>query len=252
MIRFVGAGPGAVDLITVRGQRALAAADVVIYAGSLVNPELLQYAKAGCRAHNSASLTLEEVVGLMREAHAEGKDVVRLHTGDPSLYGAVREQMDILEGEEIPFEVIPGVSSFVAAAAALRAEFTLPGVSQTVILTRLEGRTAVPEKVDMAKLAAHQASMAVFLSSSLLDVLSARLLEGGCRRDAAAAIVYRVTWEDEKIVRTTVGGLSAAATEHGIDRTALVLTGDFLDGTRERSRLYHPSFSHRFREAGQP
>lgn len=247
MIQFVGAGPGAADLITVRGRNALAEADVVIYAGSLVNPELLDYCGPDCAVHNSAGMTLEEVIAVMREAVAQGKTVVRLHTGDPSIYGAIREQMDALEALGIPYTVAPGVSSFLGAAAALRAEFTLPGVSQTVILTRMEGRTPVPEKENIASLAAHQASMAIFLSASMLDKLAAKLLEGGYAPDTPTAVVYKATWADERVLRTTVADLPQLR-EQGISKTALVFVGGFLGDAYERSKLYDPEFSHEFRK----
>lgn len=249
MIYFVGAGPGAVDLITVRGRELLSRADVIIYAGSLVNPELLGYKKEGCAVHNSASMTLEQVIAVMEEAEARGADTVRLHTGDPAMYGAIREQMDLLDARGIAYEVTPGVSSFFGAAAALKAEFTLPGVSQTVILTRMEGRTPVPEKEEISKLAAHGASMVVFLSSGMLEELSRRLVAGGYGKDTAAAIVYKATWDDEKIVRTTVENLAKAAADNGISKTALIFVGGFLDSAYERSKLYDPTFTHEFRAA---
>ena len=238
-------------MITVRGAKALAAADVVIYAGSLVNEELLSYA-GNCReVHDSAAMTLEDIIRVMAEADARGKDVVRLQTGDPSLYGAIREQMEGLERLGIAYDVIPGVSSFSAAAAALGAEYTPPGVSQTLILTRLGGRTEVPENEAIEKLAAHGASMAVFLSAGMLDKLSRGLISGGLGADSPAAIVYKASWRDEKIVRTTVGGLARAGAENGISRTALILVGDFLGGTSDlarRSKLYDPTFSHGYRQ----
>ncbi len=248
MIHFVGAGPGAPDLITLRGKNLLERADVVIYAGSLVNPALLGYAKEGCDIYNSASMTLEEVINVMEAAERDGKETVRLHTGDPSVYGAIREQMDCLDERNIPYENVPGVSSFCGAAAALHAEYTLPGVSQTVILTRLEGRTPVPEKERMASLAAHGASMAVFLSAGMTNELSKELIEGGYPPQTPAAIVYKATWPDEKVIRTTVGGLAKAAKEAGIQKTALILVGGFLGDSYERSKLYDPQFSHEFRE----
>lgn len=248
MIHFVGAGPGAPDLITLRGKNLLERADVVIYAGSLVNPALLGYAKEGCDIYNSASMTLEEVINVMEAAERDGKETVRLHTGDPSVYGAIREQMDCLDERNIPYENVPGVSSFCGAAAALHAEYTLPGVSQTVILTRLEGRTPVPERERMASLAAHGASMAVFLSAGMTNELSKELIEGGYPPQTPAAIVYKATWPDEKVIRTTVGGLAGAAKEAGIQKTALILVGGFLGDSYERSKLYDPQFSHEFRE----
>ena len=248
MIYFIGAGPGASDLITVRGARLLSEADVIIYAGSLVNPELLEYAKDGSEVYNSASMTLEEVTSLMISAEHMEKKTVRLHTGDPSIYGAIREQMDCLDKEGISYEVVPGVSSFLGAAAALKAEFTLPGVSQTLILTRMEGRTEVPEKEAIHKLARHQASMAVFLSASMLEKLSEELMRGGYSGQTPAAIIYKATWADEKIIQTTVENLAKAAHEADIKKTALIFVGDFLNSDFERSKLYDPSFSHMYRE----
>lgn len=249
MIEFVGAGPGAPDLITVRGARLLREADVIVYAGSLVNDALLREAKPDCAIYNSAKMTLEEVMQVMIEAERACKRVVRLHTGDPCVYGAHREQMDALDRAGISYEVCPGVSSFCGAAAALKAEYTLPQVSQTVILTRMEGRTPVPEKEQIASLAAHGATMVVFLSSGMLEQLSARLIEGGYAPDTPAAIVYKATWEDEKVVRTTVAALAQAAQTHGISKTALITVGDFLGNTYERSKLYDPGFSTEFRKA---
>ena len=248
MIYFVGAGPGAPDLITVRGKKLLEEADVVVYAGSLVNPVLLDYTKQGCSCHDSASLTLEEVMVLLQKAADSGKTAVRLHTGDPSLFGAIREQMDLLDRAGIPYEVVPGVSSFSAAAAALCAEYTLPGVSQTLILTRAQGRTPVPEKEEISKLAAHRASMAIFLSAGLLGSLSQSLLAGGYPPDTPAAIVYKASWPEEKIVPTTVEKLAEAATKAKVVKTALILVGNFLGSDFERSRLYHPDFTHEYRE----
>lgn len=250
MISFVGAGPGAVDLITVRGQRLLAAADVIVYAGSLVNPDLLQDVKESCVLYNSAAMTLEEVTGVLIAAALEKKAVVRLHTGDPSIYGAIREQMDILDKHNLKYEVVPGVSSFCAAAAALKAEYTLPQISQTVIITRLEGRTPVPEKEDMALLAKHQATMVIFLSAGMVGDLAEKLKEG-YRQDTPAAIVYKASWQDERVVRTTVGGLKTAAQEAGITKTALILVGEFLGDEYARSLLYHPQFSHGFRKGDE-
>ena len=248
MIYFIGAGPGASDLITVRGARLLSEADVIIYTGSLVNPELLEYTKDGCEVYNSASMTLEEVVALMISAEHMEKKTVRLHTGDPSIYGAIREQMEHLDKEGISYEVVPGVSSFLGAAAALKAEFTLPGVSQTLILTRMEGRTEVPEKEAIHKLARHQASMAIFLSASMLEKLSEELMLGGYSAQTPAAIIYKATWADEKIIHTSVENLAKAAHEADVTKTALIFVGDFLGGDFERSKLYDPSFSHMYRE----
>lgn len=247
MVYFIGAGPGAADLITVRGAGILEKADVIIYAGSLVNPELLDYAGEGCKIYNSASMTLEEVIEVMKENRE--KKVVRLHTGDPCIYGAIREQMDFLDELEIEYEYVPGVSSFIGAAAALNAEYTLPDVSQTVILTRMAGRTPVPEKEEISKLAEHGATMIIFLTSTMLYELSRRLMEGGYAPDSPAAIVYKATWPEEKVVRTTVENIGKAAEENGIDKMALILVGGFLGDRYHRSKLYDPAFTHLFREA---
>ena len=249
MIYFIGAGPGAADLITVRGAELLKKADVIIYAGSLVNPALLDYAKESCKIYNSAKMTLEEVTSVMKEN--KEKEVVRLHTGDPCIYGAIREQMDILDREEMKYVSVPGVSSFIGAAAALNAEYTLPNVSQTVILTRMAGRTPVPEKEEISKLASHGATMVVFLTSTMLAELSERLIEGGYAPDSPAAIVYKATWPDEKVVRTTVKEIAKAAEENGINKMALIMVGGFLGSEYERSKLYDPSFTHFFREASK-
>ncbi|EGD48941.1 precorrin-4 C11-methyltransferase [Ruminiclostridium papyrosolvens DSM 2782] len=249
MVTFIGAGPGAVDLITVRGKTLLETADIVIYAGSLVNPGLLDYTKKTCEIFNSAEMTLEQVIAVMERGEREQKSTVRLHTGDPSIYGAIREQMDMLIERGIEYTVVPGVSSFCGAAAALKAEYTLPDVSQTLILTRMEGRTPVPEREEISKLASHKSSMALFLSSSLLEELSRRLVAGGYEANTPAAIVYKATWPDEKIVRTCVGELYTAAKENNINKTALILVGDFLGSEYSRSKLYDPTFSHEFREA---
>lgn len=248
MVYFVGAGPGAVDLITVRGAELLKKADVIIYAGSLVNPELLNYAKKECVIYNSASMTLEEVINVMEESYKNNKMVVRLHTGDMSIYGAVREQSDILKSKNIPFESVPGVSSFLGAAASLNAEYTLPAVSQTVILTRMAGRTPVPEKEDIKLLASHKASMVIFLSSSMLGQLSEELISGGYSKDTPCAIVYKATWKDEIKVVTTLESLEKAGKENNISKTALVLVGDFLGDIYDRSKLYDGTFSHEFRK----
>lgn len=249
MVHFIGAGPGAVDLITVRGAELLKQADVIIYAGSLVNPELLSYAKEGCQIHNSAHMTLEEVIEVFIKEEAQGKTLVRLHTGDPSIYGAIKEQMALLDQAGIAYKVVPGVSSFCGAAAALPAEYTLPNVSQTVILTRMEGRTPVPPEEDIEKLASHQASMVLFLTSSLIRELVGKLLRGGYKPETPAAIVYKATWPDEKVIRTTVGELEAAAKENNITKTALILVGDFISCEFDRSKLYDKGFTHMFREA---
>ena len=247
MVYFVGAGPGDVELITVKGMRILGMADCIIYAGSLINTELLNYTKSGCSLYNSAKMTLEEVMGVMLENERRGLCTVRLHTGDPSVYGAVREQIDILAENSVTYEVIPGVSSFAGAAATLGAEYTLPGISQTVILTRMEGRTPVPERERIQELAKIQASMAIFLSSGMLAELSAGLVEGGYPKDTPAAIVYKATWPDEKIIRTTVADLPEAGAANNISKTAIILVGNFLGNEYERSFLYNPGFTHGYR-----
>ena len=226
MIHFVGAGSGAPDLITIRGKKFLEEADVIIYAGSLVNPQLLDYAKEGCQIYNSAKMTLEEVLDVMREAEKAEKMTVRLHTGDPCLYGAIREQMDVLDEEGVSYDYCPGVSSFCGAASALNLEYTLPEVSQSVIITRMAGRTPVPEKESIESFAAHQATMVVFLSTGLLEELSKRLIEGGYSKDTPAAIVYKATWEDEKSFVCTVGTLAQTAKENQITKTALMIIGE--------------------------
>jgi precorrin-4 C11-methyltransferase len=248
MIYFVGAGTGAVDLITVRGKRLLQTADVVIYAGSLVNPELLRDTKDGCAVYNSAQMTLEEVVAVMRRAEQSGKTTVRLHTGDPSVYGAVREQMDVLDSFGISYESCPGVSACFGAAASLNLEYTLPGVSQSLIITRMEGRTPVPERESIESLAAHGASMAIYLSAGMLRELSERLQKGGYRPETPAAIVYKATWPEEKACVCTVGTLEETAKANQITKTALILVGDAVAHQNyQRSRLYAPDFETEFR-----
>ncbi len=250
MVHFVGAGPGAEDLITVRGKRLLEEADTVIYAGSLVREELLGYVKEDCAVYNSAYLTLEQVVEICEAAEKSGQEVVRLHTGDPSLYGAVREQMDRLDALGIPYDSCPGVSSMCGAAAALNLEYTLPDVSQTVILSRMAGRTAVPEREQIAALAAHRATMVLFLSAGMTEELAKELIRGGCREDTPAAIVYHATWPDERTCLCTVGTLAETAKINGITRTALIIVGDVVPHSRyRRSDLYHPAFSTMFRDA---
>ena len=251
MVNFVGAGPGAADLITVRGRNLVEKADVIIYAGSLVNPEILRCAKKDCEIYNSAKMTLEEVIEVMKRAESENKDTVRLHTGDPSIYGAIREQMDELDKAGIKYEICPGVSSMFGAAAALKAEYTLPAVSQTVIVTRMAGRTPVPKLEDIALLAQHKATMVIFLSAGMLKEISKRLMDGGLEEDTPAAIVYKATWDDEKTVITTVSRLAEAAEENNIRKTALITVGGFLSDKYDRSELYNPSFTHGFRQGTQ-
>lgn len=243
MVHFIGAGPGAPDLLTLRGASLLATADVVIYAGSLVNPELLSRCSDNCTVYNSATMTLDEVLTIILTAEAAGKTTARLHTGDPALYGALREQIDALTRHGVAWDVTPGVSSLFGAAAALGAEFTLPGVSQSLIVTRLAGRTAVPDAERLRELARHGASLAVFLSAGLLDGVQAELLAGGLDADTPAAIVYRASWPDERAVRCTVGTLAASGRAAEIDKTAIVFVGRFLDAPYEKSKLYDPTFT---------
>lgn len=249
MVNFVGAGCGAADLITLRGKALLEKADVIIYAGSLVNPQLLEYAKKECEIHNSAYMTLEQVIDVIKKAEDDGRMTVRLHTGDPCLYGAIREQMDCLDRLGIAYDICPGVSSFCGAAAALKAEYTLPDVSQTVIITRMAGRTAVPEKERIEALAAHGATMVIFLSTGMLAELSERLVNGGYNADSSAAIVYKASWNDQKVCRCTVGTLDETARANGITKTALICVGDFLGDDYSLSKLYDKSFETEFRKA---
>ncbi len=248
MVHFVGAGSGAADLITVRGARLLGEADVVIYAGSLVNPALLQYTREGCEIHNSAEMTLEQVLAVVKAAEAAGKTTVRLHTGDSSIYGAVREQFDQLEALGIAYDVCPGVSSFCGAAAALKAEYTLPDVSQTVIITRAAGRTPVPEKESIRSLAAHQATMVLFLSTTLAGKLQGDLLAGGYAPETPAAVVYKATWPEEKVYRCTVETLAQTVEDNGLTKTALIIVGGCLGTEYLRSKLYDPGFTTEFRK----
>lgn len=251
MVHFVGAGSGAVDLITVRGQRLLQQADVVIYAGSLVNPELLENCRPDCQIHNSAKMTLEEVIEVIRAAESAGKTTVRLHTGDSSIYGAVREQFDELEKLGIAYDVCPGVSAFCGAASSLKAEYTLPDVSQTVIITRAAGRTPVPERESIRSLAAHGATMVLFLSTSLTESLQRELLAGGYAGSTPVAIVYKATWPEERIFRCTVDTLHETVTQNGLTKTSLIIVGNCMGQEYERSLLYHPEFTTEFREASK-
>ena len=250
MIHFVGAGCGAADLITVRGKGLLEAADVIIYAGSLVNPALLDYRKESCRVYDSAKMTLEEVLAVMFEAEASGFDTVRLHTGDPCLYGAIREQMDELDKRGVAYDYCPGVSAFSGAAAALKMEYTLPDISQSVVITRMAGRTPVPERESVRSFAAHGATMVLFLSAGLLEKTQAELLLGGYREDTPAAIVYKASWPDEKTCLCTVGTLADCARENGISKIALIIVGEAVKQSGyARSKLYDPTFTTEFRVA---
>ena len=250
MVHIIGAGAGDPELITVKGHRLLSAADVVIYAGSLVNPELLKICKDGAEIFNSAEMTLDEVIHVIEIANAKGKDVVRLHTGDPSIYGAIQEQIDILNEKGIEFEIVPGVSSFLAAAASLKQEFTLPGITQTVILTRQSGITPVPENEVLKNIADTKATICIFLSVKLIDEVVKNLTAAGLELSTPVAVVHKASWADEKILRGTLETISAQVKESGITRTALIIVGQCLNSRRyEKSKLYSPKFSHMFRQA---
>ncbi len=250
MVDFVGAGSGAKDLITIRGAGLLSDADVIIYAGSLVNPELLEYAGENCEIYNSAYMTLDEVIDVIKDAEAKGKKTVRLHTGDASVYGAIREQMDILDELNIEYRVCPGVSAAFGAAASLNIEYTLPEISQSLIITRMEGRTGVPKEESIESFAAHKASMAIYLSTGMIGELSKRLIKGGYSKDTPAAIVYKATWPDERAFVCTVGELEETASKNNIRKTAIILVGDAIAHRNyDRSRLYADDFSTEFRKA---
>lgn len=247
MISFIGAGPGDPDLITVKGRKLIENADVIIYAGSLVNPEVLSCAKDSAKIYNSASMTLEEVIDVMKDGEEKSLKVVRVHTGDPAIYGAHREQMDILDKLEIKYEIIPGVSSFLATAAVLKKEYTLPGVSQTVIITRMEGRTPMPSKESIASLSKHHSTMIIFLSIGMMDEVVEALKEG-YEPATPVAVVYKATWEDQKIVIGNLSDIAAKVKEAGIKKTALTVVGDFLGDEYELSKLYDKTFTHEFRQ----
>lgn len=248
MVYFIGAGPGNVDLITVKGRKILSEADVVIYAGSLVAKEHLDFCKEGVIAHNSASMTLEQVIEVMKEEVVKGKIVVRLHTGDPSMYGAIKEQMDELDRLNIKYEIVPGVSSCFAAAAAIQKEFTLPNVTQTLILTRIEGRTPVPETEDLERLASIGASMAIFLSIGMIEKVVEKLRRG-YGKNVPIAVVERATWEDQRIILGTLDDIAKKVKEANITKCAQILVGDFIDCDYDKSLLYDKSFTHMFRKA---
>lgn len=252
MIYFVGAGPGDPELITVRGRRLLAEAAVVVYAGSLVNPELLAVCRPDAAVYDSARMTLAEIVAVMAAAHREGLDVVRLHTGDPSLYGALQEQLDALDEEGIPWTVVPGVSSFLAAAAAAGRELTKPGISQTVVITRLGGRTPVPQEENLRSLAATGATLVILLSVNMIERVVQELGEAGLTPDTPAVVVERATWPGERVVRSTLGEVAGRVRVLGIDRTAVIIVGRALGGETARSRLYAPDFSHGYRRGEDP
>jgi precorrin-4/cobalt-precorrin-4 C11-methyltransferase len=253
-VTFVGAGPGDPDLITVKGKKFLETADMIIYAGSLVPEALLQWAKKTCECHNSASMTLEEIVTLMERGVRRNGGVVRLHTGDPSLYGAIHEQMAALDERGISYQVVPGVTAAFAAAAAMKIEYTLPEETQTLILTRIKGRTPVPETESLRSLASHKASMAIYLSISHVKEVS-EILSEAYGPDAVCAVAFRVSQPGEKIFYTPVKSLEEAVKKEGVSRQALIIVGKPIDirnnakAFLHQSKLYDPDFSHGFREA---
>lgn len=249
MVHIVGAGPGDPELITRKGYRLVSEADIVIYAGSLVNPEILKACKEGCEIHNSATMNLDEVLAVMKAGVAAGKTVVRLHTGDPAIYGAIQEQMDALAAMNIDYDVTPGVSSFLATAAALKQEYTLPNVSQTVIITRMEGRTPMPPKEKLAMLAAHEATMCIFLSVQMLDSVVAELVKGGYAPTTPVAIVVKASWPDQRIIRGTLDTIADIVSKEGVLRQAMIVVSKVLDSDYELSKLYDKSFSHMYRSA---
>ena len=247
MVYIVGAGAGDPELITVKGQRLLREADVVIYAGSLVNPELLKNCRADSEIFNSATMTLDEVLNVIENANSKNKNIVRLHTGDPAIYGAIQEQIDALEAKNINVEIVPGVSSFLAAAATLKQEYTLPGVTQTVIITRAGGKTPVPDRESLKNLAQHQTTLCIFLSISLIENVVADLLAAGLNKNTPVAVVQKASWQDEKILRGTLENIAEKVKAEKIERTALIIVGNCLNKNYEKSQLYSPNFSHMFR-----
>lgn len=249
MVHIVGAGPGDPELITRKGYRLVTEADIVIYAGSLVNPEILKACKEVCEIHNSATMNLDEVLAVMKAGVEAGKTVVRLHTGDPAIYGAIQEQMDALSEMNIDYDVTPGVSSFLATAAALKQEYTLPNVSQTVIITRMEGRTPMPPKEKLAMLAAHEATMCIFLSVQMLDSVVAELVKGGYAPTTPVAIVVKASWPDQRIIRGTLETIADIVSKEGVLRQAMIVVSKVLDSDYELSKLYDKGFSHMYRSA---
>lgn len=250
-IYFIGAGPGDPELITIKGQRIIAEADVIIYAGSLVNPEILKYGKKDVPVYNSATMNLDEVLKVELESMHKGKTVARVHTGDPAIYGAIQEQMDGLRTAgvaEEQMEVVPGVSSFLATAAALKQEYTLPNVSQTIIITRMEGRTPMPEKEKLSMLAQHQSTMCIFLSIQGINTVMSQLKDGGYPGDTPVAIVVRATWPDQKILRGTIDTIADVIHAEGVVRQAMIVVGRVLDTDYELSKLYDSSFTTMFRQ----
>ena len=248
-VHIVGAGPGDPELITRKGYRLVQEADVVIYAGSLVNPAILEACKEGCEIYNSASMSLDDVLEVTKASVAEGKTVVRLHTGDPAIYGAIQEQMDALKEMGITYDVTPGVSSFLATAAALQQEYTLPNVTQTVIITRMEGRTPMPEKEKLSMLASHGATMCIFLSVQMIEKVAAELIEGGYDKTTPVAIVVKASWPDQRIIRGTLETIADVVAEEGVIRQAMIVVSRVLDTDYELSKLYDKGFAHMYRDA---
>lgn len=248
-ICFVGAGPGDPELITLKGYKRLSEADIVIYAGSLVNPALLEYCREDCEIFDSASMDLGEIIAVMERGLRENKKVVRLQTGDFSIYGSVREQMEELDKLKIGYELVPGVSSFLGAASALRVEYTVPEISQSLIITRMAGRTPVPEKESLRSFASHNTSMAIFLSVQGIDEVVRELIEGGYKSSTPCCVIYKATWPEEKAVYGTLEDIAKKVKEARIRKTALILVGDFLGEEYYNSKLYHKEFQHEYRHS---
>lgn len=247
-VHFVGAGPGDKELITLKGYKLLSNADVVVYAGSLVNPALLEYCKEGCEIHNSASMDLFEIVDVMEKGIKAGKSVVRLQTGDFSIYGSIREQVEVLAKSGVDYDCTPGVSSFLGASSALGVEYTVPEISQSVIITRMEGRTPVPSKESIESFAQHQTSMVIFLSVQEISKVVSRLMEGGYPSDTPIAVVYKATWPEQKVVRGTLQDIAKKVSEENITKTALIMVGKFLGDEYNYSKLYDKDFKHEYRK----
>jgi len=248
MIHIIGAGPGDPELMTIKAKRLIDEADVIVYAGSLVNPDVLKDAKKSAVIHDSARMNLDEVIDVLSEAEKNGKKAVRVHTGDPAIYGAIREQMDRLEKLGIEFEVVPGVSSFLATAAVLKKEYTLPDVTQTVILTRMEGRTPMPPKEKLIDLARHNSTMVIFLSIGFIEEMCATLIEGGYTPDTPVAVVYKATWPDQRILKGTLSDIASKVKDAKIEKTALTVVGRFLGDEYSLSKLYDKNFTTGYRK----
>ncbi|MFQ6051317.1 MAG: precorrin-4 C(11)-methyltransferase [Candidatus Hydrothermarchaeota archaeon] len=246
-VYFIGAGPGDPDLLTIKAKKVIEESDVIIYAGSLINPEILKYAKKDADLFDSSGMTLEEIKEVIYEAVNNKKTVARIHSGDPSIYGAIQEQIDFLEEKKIEFEIIPGVSSFLSAAASLKREYTIPEVSQTLIITRISGRTKVPEKESLRELSRHKASMCIFLSAHMIDEVVNELINF-YDENTPVAVVYKASLPDEKIVHGNLGNIAEKVKNERIERKALILVGDFLMSKGKRSKLYDKDFTHSFRD----